>query len=125
MDGVRRLARHAGRPRWLALAKLLDAKPSNEIVERYLGDPALRHLDSDARFMRLFTLLSARNRLGRTPSVWKDPAGRPIIRIEPGARKTRLTVDEKLAPAFAAFIASKLDDLYRTFGEQGGHARSE
>jgi ParB family chromosome partitioning protein len=115
----------AGRPRWLALAQLLNARPSKEIIEQYLNDPALKQVDSDGRFIRLFTLLSSRNRLGRAPSVWKDAAGRPIVRIEPGARKTRLTVDEKLAPAFGAFITSKLDDLYRAFGEQSGRSNSE
>lgn len=112
----------AGRPRWLALARLLSATPSKEkIVDQYLDDPALKQMDTDGRFIRLFTLLSSRNRLGRTtPSVWRDSGGRPIVRIEPGARKTTLTIDEKLAPAFGAFITSKLDDLYRAFGEQSG-----
>ena len=115
----------AGRPRWLALAQLLGAKPSGEIVEQYLNDPALKQMDSDGRFVRLFTLLSSRNRLRRTPSIWKDSTGRPIVRIEPGAKKTRLTIDEKLAPAFGAFVASKLDDLYRAFGERGRRGESE
>jgi ParB family chromosome partitioning protein len=115
----------AGRPRWLALAQLLRAKPSQEIVEQYLNDPVLKQMDSDSRFIRLFTALSSRHRLGRNPSVWKDSAGRPIVSIEPGARKTRLTIDEKLAPAFGAFITSKLDDLYRAFGEQGGRSEPE
>lgn len=115
-------APRTGRPRWLALAQLLNARPSKEIIEQYLNDPALKQMDSDGRFLRLFTLLSSRNRLGRTPSVWKDAAGRPIVTIEPGARKTRLTIDEKLAPAFGAFIVSKLDDLYQAFGERGGHS---
>jgi ParB family chromosome partitioning protein len=112
----------AGRPRWLALAQLLRAKPSKEIVEQYLNDPAIKQMDSDSRFIRLFTALSSRNRLGHNPSVWKDSDGRPIVRIEPGTRKTKLTIDEKLAPAFGAFITSKLDDLYRAFSEQDGRS---
>ncbi|MBV8899104.1 MAG: plasmid partitioning protein RepB [Verrucomicrobia bacterium] len=115
----------AGRPRWLALAQLLNAKPSTQIIEQYLNDPALKQMDSDGRFIRLFTLLSSRHRLERTPAVWKDAAGRPIVRIEPGARKTRLTIDEKLAPAFGAFIMAKLDDLYQAFGQQSGRSKSE
>jgi ParB family chromosome partitioning protein len=115
----------AGRPRWLALAQLLNAKPSNEIVEQYLRDPTLKQMDSDGRFIRLFTLLSSRNRLRHTPSIWKDSAGRPIVRIEAGAKRTRLTIDERLAPAFGAFITSKLDELYRAFGERGGCSEAE
>lgn len=115
----------AGRPRWLALAQVLSATPSSEIIGQYLNDPALKQMDSDARFTRLFSLLSSRNRLRRTPSVWKDSAGRSLVRIEPGARTTRLTIDEKLAPAFGAFITSKLDDLYRAFSQQGGHDNFE
>lgn len=115
----------AGRPRWLALAQLLSAKPSKEIIDQYLADPALPQMDSDGRFLRLFNLLSRNNRSERAPSVWKDSAGRPIVRIQPGTGKTRLTIDEKLAPAFGAFITSKLDDLYRAFGQQRSRSESE
>ncbi|MBV9491160.1 MAG: plasmid partitioning protein RepB [Verrucomicrobia bacterium] len=108
----------AGRPRWLALAQALVVAGSAEIVERFLADPGLRRLDSDARFLSLLAALSPDGRLERAGRVWNDPAGRPLVRIEPGAKATRITVDEKLAPAFGAFIASKLDELYRAFAQQ-------
>jgi ParB family chromosome partitioning protein len=58
--------------------------------------------------------LSSPNTKGKV-SAWLDPQGRPVVKIERGATKTQLTVDEKLAPQFGSYLEEKLGELYAGF----------
>jgi ParB family transcriptional regulator, chromosome partitioning protein len=105
----------AGRPRWMALTELLQAKDSFSIVEQLLANPDFRQVHTDARFLRLFASLSSRRAVKRDDSTWHDPHGRPVVRIERAKAKTRFIIDEKLAPKFGSFVTEKLDELYAAF----------
>jgi ParB family transcriptional regulator, chromosome partitioning protein len=108
----------AGRPRWMALAQLLQTSESRSIVEALIAEPGFRQANTDARFTRLFAALSSRGRTKHDGSTWHDPRGRPVVKIERANAKTRFTIDEKLAPKFGSFVTERLDDLYAAFSER-------
>lgn len=105
----------AGRPRWLALAQLLESAESRSVAESFLGDPAFNSADTDSRFRKLFSVICASAAVKKGGSTWRDPSGRPVVRIEHARGRTRFIFDEKLAPKFGAFVCDKLAQLYADF----------
>jgi ParB family transcriptional regulator, chromosome partitioning protein len=108
----------AGRPRWMALAQLLEQKESRLTVDRLLSDPSFRSADTDVRFTKLFAALSFRSVTKPSQASWHDPQGRPVVRIERSKEKTKLTFEEKLAPQFASFVLEKLPELHTAFSSR-------
>jgi ParB family chromosome partitioning protein len=105
-----------GRTRWLGLVQLLSGAGAEVVTSRFLEDQSLHQLDSDTRFNRLFQGLAARTaNASVSRTVWSDPAGRPLVRVEKGAAVTRLIISERLAPAFGDFLVAKLDELHGSF----------
>ncbi|WP_186002881.1 plasmid partitioning protein RepB [Mycobacterium sp. KBS0706] len=105
-----------GRNRWAALAEALSGPDAEAAVTDALANPAFARSSSDDRFLFVLSALTQRNRSPRPEStVWKDPIGRPAVRIDINSRTTRLTVDEALAPQFGQFIRQKLSKLYEEF----------
>jgi ParB family chromosome partitioning protein len=49
-------------------------------------------------------------------SAWKNPTGKPVVRISQNARQTQLIVDDIVEPNFGAFLIESLPQLYRAFG---------
>lgn len=105
----------AGRPRWMALARMLEKEEYVPIIERLFEDPLFQTGDTDARFARLFSALCSQEATKRDGEVWLNPRGEPVVKIERIKTKTRLIVDERLAPQFGSFLAKNLDALYATF----------
>jgi ParB family chromosome partitioning protein len=105
----------AGRLRWMALARMLEKQEYVPIIERLLEDPLYQKGDTDARFARLYNALSAKEASKRGGDIWCNPRGEPVVRIERIKTKTRLIIDERLAPQFGAFLTQNLDALYATF----------
>jgi len=105
----------AGRPRWMALARMLEKEEYVPIIERLFEDPLFQTGDTDARFARLFSALCSQEAAKRDGEVWLNPRGEPVVKIERIKTKTRLIVDERLAPQFGSFLAKNLDALYATF----------
>ncbi|HXM29954.1 MAG TPA: plasmid partitioning protein RepB [Chthoniobacterales bacterium] len=110
----------AGRPRWMELSELLKGRGA--IVKRVLAEPGFLQADTDARFSKLFAALSSPNTKGKV-SAWLDPQGRPVVMIERGTTKTQLTVDEKLAPQFGAYLEDNLNELYSAFSRRQNEER--
>ena len=105
----------AGRPRWMALARMLEQTESRPIVDRLFEDPLFQKGDTDARFARLFSALSSREPTKRDGEIWRNPRGEPVVKIERIKTKTKLTVNERLAPQFGVYLTKKLDELYAAF----------
>jgi ParB family chromosome partitioning protein len=109
-----------GRPRWLDfLALILEANGvdrAREIIKR----PDFAKLESDDRFMTLFSKLSKKERvvpqnLASESSFWKDPDGRRLAKVNDAETKYTLQIDKSIDPEFGSFIFSKLDELYATY----------
>ena len=109
----------AGRPRWMALAHLFDRKDSRLATEKLLADPDFRTAHTDARFAKLITALSCQAAAKHEGETWRDPTGRPVVRIERVKARTRFIFDERLAPQFGSFVTKKLDELYADFSTRG------
>jgi ParB family chromosome partitioning protein len=105
----------AGRPRWMALARMLEQEESRPIVERLFEDTLFQKGDTDARFARLFSALCSIEATKRAGEIWRNPRGEPVVKIERTKTKTRFIVDERVAPQFGSFLAKNLDALYTTF----------
>jgi len=85
------------------------------ITERLFEDSLFQKGDTDARFARLYSALCSKEVTKRGGEIWCNPKGEPVVKIEQIKTKTRLIVDERLAPQFGAFLAKNLDGLYATF----------
>lgn len=122
-DLVKRIgpAPRAGRARWLALADKLDRRAAVAAAEELLDDPAMRKIDSDARFNAVLkSLQGSQPRASRSSAgIWKGPNGKRAARLETRDGRTALIFEEKVVPEFARFIADKLDDLFGEFQANG------
>ena len=105
-----------GRNRWAALAVALSGPDAEAAVKEVLANPPFARSSSDERFLLVLSAVTQRNRsLRPESSVWRDPIGRPAVRIDINTRTTKLTVDEALAPQFGQFILQRLSKLYDEF----------
>lgn len=99
-----------GRPRWVALAEKL---PGHEpAVEAVIEKPEFKSLDSDGRFAVIFRALTS------PPEKATSWACNKTARIDRKPDRTVLTIDETAAPDFGAYLAGRLDDLYREYLDQ-------
>jgi ParB family transcriptional regulator, chromosome partitioning protein len=110
----------AGRPRWLALAKLVNSRGKEKKIEGIIASESFRALGSDRKFDALFATLSESRKDDRPVDYWADPKGRRIVRVESGLGRTKLFFDEKLEPNFGAHVVENLSKLYSDFKSRGG-----
>ncbi len=113
-------APRAGRPRWLALAKLVNGRGKERKIEGILASAPFKALGSDRKFEALFAALSDSGKEDRPIDHWADPKGRRIVRVERGLSRTKLFFDEKLEPNFGAHVIENLSKLYSDFKSRGG-----
>ncbi|TPJ52394.1 plasmid partitioning protein RepB [Mesorhizobium sp. B2-6-4] len=115
-------AKGVGRDRWWQLAKLMEhpgaAAKAMECVS--LADFAQQ--GSDARFARLFDLMSASEKRPRAAAKPKERAWMPQdksvqAKITDTGKAFTLAFKSKEASPFGAFIAGKLDELFEAFRE--------
>lgn len=107
----------AGRQRWLQLVEGIDRPGAKGRMMDVLASEAFRRAESDTRFVLVFEAVYARE-AAQSPAraadpVFTDAAGRVLARRDGTSRETRLILDEKLAPEFAALIIARLPQLYR------------
>jgi ParB family chromosome partitioning protein len=104
----------AGRPRWLALAALLDRPGAAEAAMRLLQSPSLRRLSSDRRFEAVLASLRAGAAV-LSAQVIHDADGRPLLRVEQAGQRLVLSVDLRRAPGLGAFLCERLPELVRSY----------
>jgi ParB family chromosome partitioning protein len=115
----------AGRPRWTQLAEAVAVRAdAADVVRTIAATGAFGAADSDKRFGLVLTALRAPT-LSDLRDVWQDKQGRALVRIERSSSGTRLTVDERLARGFGAFLIERLSALHeefqRTVSEDDSH----
>lgn len=101
-----------GRPRWEQLSQLLqkDNAPWRDRVDV----ERLLRLDSDARFALVLKSLSPR-KSGPLIHPLKSKEGLSYAQIEQANGKTKLTIDETLAPEFGNYLITHLPEIYAAF----------
>lgn len=120
-------APRAGRPRWMELAALLAADDDAADAAAALArSPDVQSAPSDRRFDMVLAALRRRTAAtapgGSEGGPWAPvlgPGGEAVIKLEPLATGTRLTVLEQAAPGFSAFLVARLPALLAEFrGDQ-------
>ena len=107
-------APRAGRPRWAALADAIARKGSGPALEKLFGTASFRDAESDDRFSQAFAALAAPS-VRETGVILNDEQGRPVASIARRKGHVTIAVNEKIDPAFGAFLESRLADIYRAF----------
>jgi ParB family chromosome partitioning protein len=110
----------AGRPRWMELAQAMARPFANEMVTDLMAQPDFASLDSDSRFNRVLATLTERAPSEAEGEYFRDPVGRLLVRIERLPGKTRLIVDDRLAPDLGAYLVERLPDLFAAFERREG-----
>jgi len=109
-----------GRPRWIALARVL-AQPGNEKrASVILAADSFKVLTSDRRFETLFASLSAQKDTVLSNEHWSNPHGRRVVTIQRRPSRTTFIFNELLEPAFGEYVAENLGTLYTQFKSRGG-----
>ncbi|MFC3127355.1 plasmid partitioning protein RepB [Pseudoroseomonas globiformis] len=118
-----------GRDRWVELASAFqnDGAPSD--WQDRLATGVLRDAPSDERFLQVMAwfdqadaLPSARpaqdprTEARRDPSAaWIHSSGAPVLQIRKAARTTLLSIDNRVAPGFDAFLVEQMEELFSSF----------
>jgi ParB family chromosome partitioning protein len=116
-------APRAGRPRWMELAALLAADDdAAEAAVALARSPDVQSAPSDRRFDIVLSALRRRTAAtapgGSEGVPWAPvlgPGGDAVIKLEPLAAGTRLTVLEQAAPGLSAFLVARLPALLAEF----------
>lgn len=103
-----------GRPRWLALAELLQEPSSPRKVKAVLGSEAFRKADTDQRFNLVLAALQAKKAAAGREAL-KVTSGRIVARLERSEKVLRLSTE---MPAFREFLEARLPDLLKEFEAQ-------
>jgi ParB family chromosome partitioning protein len=113
-------AKAVGRDRWWQLAKLMEHPGSAGRAAEYVKSAEFAQLDSDARFARLFDLMSSPAKHSPVASKPQGKAWAPTDRsvrakITDTGKVFTLALKAKEASRFGAFITDRLDELFEAF----------
>jgi ParB family chromosome partitioning protein len=113
-------AKAVGRDRWWQLAKLMEHPGSAGRAAEYVKSAEFAQLDSDARFARLFDLMSSPAKHSPVASKPHGKAWAPTDRsvrakITDTGKVFTLALKAKEASRFGAFITDRLDELFEAF----------
>ena len=92
-----------GRPRWEQLASLV--KQGDARWHEIISNLSFQASPSDKRFERVLTTL-ARQPQRRVTHLVKSADGKPVARVERGRGQIRLTIDDRSAPDFGAYLVN-------------------
>jgi ParB family chromosome partitioning protein len=118
---VRRIGRapSIGRKRWEKFVSLLDGK-GRDIAIASVGSEGFQKLTSDERFEFVLDRLKsveevpAKNRGSKISRPELGAGLKPLAILRAGDR-TQFTFDENVAPEFAAFVQSRLEQLFKEY----------
>jgi ParB family transcriptional regulator, chromosome partitioning protein len=110
-----------GRPRWIALSKLIEHSGNVKKLNGLLDSDSFKSLTSDRRFEALFTSLAAQKDTVLSNEHWSNPSGRRVVTIQKRPSRTTFIFNELLEPAFGEYVAQNLGTLYTQFkSDRGG-----
>lgn len=101
-----------GRPRWEQLAGLIAE--ADQRWREAISDPGFADVSSDAKFERVLKAVSSRSR--KTAShIVKGANGHQVARVQRGKNQVRLTIENRHAPEFGAYLIEQLPEIYAAF----------
>lgn len=121
-------ARKIGRPRWLALRKLLDRPANLEMAKAVVEEESFSARPSDERFLTLMARVQASNTKRSKPKSepirrsWKHAEQNVAAELVADDRKFSLALkgDTEESRAFGDFVIDRLDTLYDDFRKEKG-----
>jgi ParB family chromosome partitioning protein len=113
-------APRVGRPRWVALARLIAMPENEKKLKGILASDSFKSLSSDRRFETLFASLSTQKDAVLSNEHWSNPQGRRVVTIQKRPSRTTFIFNELLEPAFGEYVANNLGSLYTQFKSGGG-----
>lgn len=105
-----------GRPRWEQLSELL--RDSGDKWREPVATAGFDALESDQRFARVLKALTPRQSR-RMPQIVRDDEGRAVARVQHGRDSVQLTIDDRSAPDFGAYLVNALPEIYAAFRRRG------
>jgi len=102
----------SGRPRWEQLAAVV--KQGDAKWREAISDPNFPAAPSEARFERVLKALVRRPKKPATHVVKADD-GKQVARVERAKDQIRLTIDNRHAPDFGAYLVDQLPEIYAAF----------
>ena len=113
-------AAKAGRPRWIEFAEALKAPAALEQVRKAIAEASFASAAPDERFVRAF--LAAKGdveMITRSQPAIRviDATGAQVARVRSALREIRVELREPSGRRFARFLAERLPDLLKEFGE--------
>ena len=103
-----------GRPRWEQLASHLSLNGRLD-WRSLVASRTFQMLASDERFEHVAREAAPKQSSTAKAVTISTRHGIRLAEVEAGARKTKVTIDEKIAPKFAAFLVEQLPEIYETF----------
>jgi ParB family transcriptional regulator, chromosome partitioning protein len=104
-----------GRPRWLQFAEVI-AKPGNgKKAQSIIRTDVFLAQTSDDRFSYLAKELTEKKPETPQQAVWTDPKGRKLASFTYTDTKCTVQIDRRDDPDFAAYLYSRLGDIYRDY----------
>ncbi len=105
----------AGRPRWLGLAeRTKDPVARHRLIKEFVAHSP-SSMKSDDRFALAFRLAGAAPKRTDRPTTWINKDEKSIVRIQRKGPQTVLVIDDRVTPDFAAFLETKLPELYEAY----------
>ena len=113
-------AAKAGRPRWVEFAEALKAPAAVKRVRKAIAEASFASAPPDERFVRAF--LAAKGEVETTRRRQQairvnDATGAQVARVRGALREIRVELHEPTGRRFAGFLAERLPDLLKEFGE--------
>ena len=108
-----------GRPRWVALAELLDGEDARGRARALLDDATFKALETNARFQAVQTAAARTEAAGDRRRKLTDGTGRELGHLEASRNGLKLAIRDR---RFARFIESRLPDLVTAFSASEAEA---
>lgn len=105
----------AGRTRWLGLAEKLKDRKSLVRATAAADEKDFDNLQTDERFLRIFSAASAKPKRTQSSREWISPDGTKPVRLERRSDRVVLSVSETVAPQFGEFLFDQLPILFEAY----------
>jgi ParB family chromosome partitioning protein len=117
-----------GRDRWVELANGFQQGRGVDRVTVLLASESFLAAGSDERFQQVLNSFQASEttapvRQRDAARTWRHSSGAQVLKLVTTDHATLMTIDNRLAPGFDAFLLEQMEALYSTFLEGAGGVR--
>jgi ParB family chromosome partitioning protein len=111
-----------GRGRWQSLAEAVRAPRALRRSHALISGESFRAQNSDGRFLAILTAATAKTDSAAgldEPRAVKAQTGREIAFVTSSEKQVKFTFDRRINAEFAAFVESKLPELFEAYSSSG------